>query len=106
MEKTLSGKDEMLARIRGTLQPKATTPPPNPLAPFAYALAVATSQSKLADRFTTEVVRLGGRVIEIRSVAEVNVYLESLLPVGKRATVTLSDAVAASVPELRQVAYG
>ena len=100
MEKALSGREEMLARIGGALG-RRTTAPPERLAPFSHAPTVAPSQGELVSRFTAEVLRLGGRVAEVRSAAEVKGYLESLLPAGRPATVALSDGAAACAPGLR-----
>lgn len=89
----LTGREEMLARIRGALGHAGAGSMPQPLPSFASVVAAQTDG--LVSRFCDELEGVGGHVKRLQSAAEVTSYVARLLPSDADAAVAVSDSAVA-----------
>ncbi len=109
----MSTREEMLARVRRSLNRPEGAPQPVPLPPFATPGAApratsgaAASPGRLADRdglveqFASEMEGVGGTVRHLASMDEVCGYLDALSPGPGQSTIIVTSRLAERAPAL------
>lgn len=95
----MSTREEMLARVRRSLNRLEDAPAPVPLPPFATPV-VSTSPDELVTRFAREMQSVGGSVTQLDRIEDACAYLDALYAGAEEPAIVVTSLLAERSPAL------